>query len=219
MMGTSNQLEDNTWSAVLLAVACTLAVFVGLPLIDYLCFKHHELPAQVDLKRIDIATPPPLPPPSQKTTPVRQDVPKPKLTQPRRLIPLQAALELNLDLGELGGDFAMNFKVNTPDLDDEDTDIFEISEIDLPPQSITRLSTSYPPKARMRRMEGYVQVEFVVGEDGMVSGAMVVDSNPPGVFDQAALRAIECWRFNPGRKHGNPIRVRVRQRIQFTLED
>ena len=39
-----------------------------------------------------------------------------------------------------------------------------------------------------------------------------------GVFDGAAVEAVEAWRFEPGRHEGTPVAVRVRQTLVFDLE-
>ena len=46
----------------------------------------------------------------------------------------------------------------------------------------------------------------------------VVESDPPDTFDDAAIEAARGWRFEPGRDEGNPVAVRVRQTLRFSLE-
>ena len=210
--------RGDKWSAALTSVFFTVGLFAGLPLVDYLCFRHNHPHEVYILERSEIVTPPPPPPPKEKKENVKRDLPKPKLIQPRRLIPLNAVLKMDMTLGKMVGDFTMPFDVAAPDLIDQENYVFEIEEIDQPPQPIVRISPSYPPKAKLRRIEGEVHLEFVVGEDGAVRSPMVVQSDPPGLFDQAALRAVERWRFQPGIKRGSPVPVRVRQRLQFSLE-
>ncbi len=55
----------------------------------------------------------------------------------------------------------------------------------------------YPVEALRANQSGEVQVEFTVGTDGSVSGARVVRSNPPRVFDREAVAAVKRWRFEP----------------------
>ncbi len=55
----------------------------------------------------------------------------------------------------------------------------------------------YPRAAERRGVEGSVTVLFTVAADGTVSAVEVVTATPPGVFDRAALRAVESWRFEP----------------------
>ena len=51
-------------------------------------------------------------------------------------------------------------------------------------------SPIYPGRAINEGIEGHVVVEYKVSRDGRVVSPVVVDSDPPGVFDQVALRAV-----------------------------
>lgn len=84
--------------------------------------------------------------------------------------------------------------------------------------ALVRQPPQYPSHARMRRIEGYVDVEFTVDTEGRVSEVRVVDSEPPGVFDRAATASIRHWRFQPQRRGGQAIEVIARQRIEFDLD-
>ncbi len=76
----------------------------------------------------------------------------------------------------------------------------------------------YPPTARARRLQGYVEVEFTVNEEGGVQDIEVIGSEPAGAFDRAALRAIRRWKFEPHRVGGKAVAVRARQRVDFKLK-
>jgi protein TonB len=71
----------------------------------------------------------------------------------------------------------------------------------------------------MRRIEGRVTVEFVVGLDGKTGRIVVSEAQPDDTFVAATVRAIELWRFKPGIRDGRPVPVRVRQTIRFQLEE
>ncbi len=88
-------------------------------------------------------------------------------------------------------------------------------------QQLTPLVTMpplYPPSARARRLEGYAEVEFTVTENGSVTHVQVVDSDPAGVFDRAAERAVRRWKFQAHAVDGEATAVRARQRINFQLD-
>ena len=58
----------------------------------------------------------------------------------------------------------------------------------------------YPQRALEREKEGVVRVRLTIAPDGTVSEAVVVASQPAGLFDQAALDAVRRWRYQaPGR--------------------
>ena len=65
----------------------------------------------------------------------------------------------------------------------------------------------YPPKARRFRYTGQVIVGFSVAEDGSVSGAHIVDADPPGIFERSALSHIRTWKYNPPEHNGENVQV------------
>ena len=83
---------------------------------------------------------------------------------------------------------------------------------------LSMLPPQYPPGARQQRIEGWVDIVFAVNERGLVSDTQVVEAEPPGVFDQAALDAALRWRFRPVEQDGEPVTVFRQIRINFSLE-
>ena len=83
---------------------------------------------------------------------------------------------------------------------------------------LVRVDPQYPPKAKQRRIEGYVDLEFTIGPAGTVENPKVIGSRPPSVFDSAALRAVRRWRYNAKVVDGKAVaRHGVQVRIRFTL--
>ena len=76
----------------------------------------------------------------------------------------------------------------------------------------------YPARAASRHIEGWVTVEFTVQTDGSVDDAVVVNSEPEGVFDEAALTAISKWQFKEKIVNGLAVTQRAVQKLQFKLE-
>lgn len=83
---------------------------------------------------------------------------------------------------------------------------------------LSRVDPEYPREAMRSRQQGWVEVEFTIGRDGTVSDAQVVASRPSRVFDRAATRAIESWRFEPRQENGAAVASRLRQRFDFRLD-
>ena len=63
----------------------------------------------------------------------------------------------------------------------------------------------YPTQARAAGIEGFVEVIYDVSTDGRVVRARVLRSEPPDIFDEAALDAVRSWRFNAPRIDGKPV--------------
>jgi len=97
-----------------------------------------------------------------------------------------------------------------------DNDFSDLMANDLVPVSM--LPPQYPPSARQRNIEGWVDVIFVVSTSGSVEQAWVVEADPAAVFDQAAIDAALRWRFRPVTEAGEPVSVERIIRINFSLD-
>ena len=83
---------------------------------------------------------------------------------------------------------------------------------------LVRVDPDYPPRARQRGIEGYVDIEFTISPVGTVQNAVVIGAEPTYIFDRAALRAIRKWKYNPKIEGGVPVtRPGVQVRIRFEL--
>src|SRR5215471_349489 len=84
---------------------------------------------------------------------------------------------------------------------------------------LVRIAPEYPTRALSRGLEGWVKVQFTITPTGTVKDATVVDADPKGMFDEAALKAIARWRYNPKVEGGVAVeRVGVQTIIRFQLE-
>lgn len=84
---------------------------------------------------------------------------------------------------------------------------------------LVRIAPDYPPRALSRGIEGWVKIEFTIGASGTVRDAKVVAAEPRGIFDEAALKAIARWRYNPRIEGGVAVeRVGVQTIIRFEIK-
>jgi protein TonB len=84
---------------------------------------------------------------------------------------------------------------------------------------LVRIAPDYPARAAARGIEGWVIVQFTITPTGSVRDPVVVEAMPKNVFDDAALKAIARWRYNPKVEGGVAVeRVGVRTIIRFVLE-
>lgn len=212
-----------TWRSVIFAVLITVSLYVLLPLTE----RFSELPEkELSVRELDVVRlpppPQPPPPPEERIADARMeaDMPEPQLAEaPSPPAPQPIPLDLRVGFGDLTGNFQTQFSVESEGLAaGMASAVFEISELDQAPRPVARVNPLYPPQARMRKIEGYVTVEFVVGQDGQVSGIEIINSGPGDLFVRAVERAVGGWRFEPGRRGGETVSTRVRQRIDFTLE-
>ncbi|HUA88697.1 MAG TPA: TonB family protein [Steroidobacteraceae bacterium] len=80
------------------------------------------------------------------------------------------------------------------------------------------VNPDYPPQARERGIEGWVDLQFVVNTDGTVGEAQVVGAQPADVFEQSALEAVRRWRFQPVVREGAAVPQKARVRLRFTVQ-
>ncbi len=217
---SSPRAAPGNGALVIQALLATAALVAVLPLLDLL---RPAPPATLDTRPVRTAPPPArLPPPPPVNTvepPPVAEPPLPRLASTRPAAPTPDAPRLNLPfvLPTFGpGDTALAFAV-LPGW--SEGHVFDILEADAPPRPLARFAPLYPPRARLRRQEGDVQVEFVVTPAGGVESPAIVFAQPPGLFEDAALQAVRRWRFEPGVKDGQAVAVRVRQKLTFKLEE
>lgn len=94
---------------------------------------------------------------------------------------------------------------------------FEIVEADGPPQPLERVQPRYPREAASNGVNGHVVMEFVLAPDGRVRSVEVVESEPEGVFEKAALSAMKQWRYPPPDEEW--LGRRLRQEMTFTVTE
>lgn len=90
--------------------------------------------------------------------------------------------------------------------------------LDRTPRTRLQAAPLYPAEARRDGRSGTVTVEFVVNEAGEVVTLRVTRSSDR-VFEEAALRAVAKWRFEPGRRNGQIVRFRMAVPIHFSLNE
>jgi protein TonB len=91
---------------------------------------------------------------------------------------------------------------------------FSMAEIDEKPRAIFQSPPAYPAEMRVRRVEGFVQVAFIVDATGRVTDARTEKCSDPA-FEKPALDAVHRWRFEPAVKGGQRVQCRMRVPIRF----
>ncbi|MCP4681149.1 MAG: TonB family protein [Desulfobacterales bacterium] len=76
----------------------------------------------------------------------------------------------------------------------------------------------YPESARRRGYQGTVVLEVLVDDAGKVETLRLFKSSGHNILDKAALSAVEKWRFEPGIRGSDKVKMWVRVPIRFHLE-
>jgi TonB family protein len=77
------------------------------------------------------------------------------------------------------------------------------------------VAPDYPPKALAKQIEGQVKLRYTIGKDGRVKDPVVVESNPAGVFEEAAITAVQRWRYKPYEVDGNIVEATLATVLTF----
>lgn len=84
------------------------------------------------------------------------------------------------------------------------------------PSFKTKVDPVYPDEARRAGLEGLVVLEVGIDSTGKVFDVAVVQSAGHG-FDEAAVRAMKESTFIPARRGNEPVAVRLRIPVRYTL--
>lgn len=89
----------------------------------------------------------------------------------------------------------------------------------LTPARLTRQAqATYPPIARIQRLQGSVVVNVLVSETGQVVETRVISSpNRSPLLNEAAQQAVRRSAFAPGMKDGVHVKSWTTVRIDFKL--
>ena len=203
-----------TAAGSLLGIGVSGLLFLAIPLTQI--FTTYEKSPE-EIESLDMAPPPPPPPPEDPPPPPEpeKEEPPPELDTPPPPISLeQLDMALNPGTGgSMAGDFALpTFDVNSTDLGG--LEIFELGDVDSPPQPRTKIEFSYPSSARRKGITGVVKVEYVVNENGRVEQINIVES-PDSSLSKATEDVLERARFEPAQKSGLAVKVRMRAAIPY----
>jgi protein TonB len=95
---------------------------------------------------------------------------------------------------------------------------FNAGLADREPLPLVRVEPEYPPQARQRKVEGWVQVRFTISTAGSVKDAVVVKSSH-AMFERNAIQAVNKWKYQPQLVGGKPAESPNRQVVvRFRME-
>lgn len=98
------------------------------------------------------------------------------------------------------------------------SNLFNVGDLDTPPQARVRQAPSYPYDMRRAGINGTVVVEFIINTEGDVIQTQIIRSSHRE-FEQPAMQAVAKWKFKPGRKGGRVVNVRASQLLEFNATD
>ena len=84
------------------------------------------------------------------------------------------------------------------------------------PRTIYAPDPQYSDQARSVKFTGSVLLWLIVGADGLPKDIRIVRSVGLGL-DERALDTVKTWRFEPGRKDGQPVATQINVEVSFRL--
>lgn len=133
-----------------------------------------------------------------------------ELDQAERL--LKAVLELGADAATVD---EMSVSLDRALIEIEENRVSAVSDL----VQVKRVAPRFPKTALNRGQSGWVDVFFTVTPDGETTDISVRASEPGDLFDNAAIRAVEKWEFEPYEYRGQLISKRVGTKLVFNVED
>jgi len=84
---------------------------------------------------------------------------------------------------------------------------------------LVRVPPQYPERAAQRQIEGRVLVQFTITKSGSVKDAVVVAAEPSDIFNDAAVKSVLQWKYNPKVENGKPVEQRgMKTSVVFKLD-
>jgi len=116
------------------------------------------------------------------------------------------------DLAVGGGTMAFADETNLENM------VFEEGETEEPAVPLSRMSIPYPPRAREAGIEGTLEIVILVDRKGSVAGLDFVRL-PHAMFRRPVQEVVMKWKFRPAKHKGVPVQLRMRQVVEFKLEN
>jgi len=95
--------------------------------------------------------------------------------------------------------------------------VMTAATVDEPPQPLQEGRLTYPDRARRQNIEGYVLINMLIDASGAVEQVKVLESQPPGVFEDVTTEWARGLRFTPAYYKGKPVKTWARRRVPFKL--
>jgi protein TonB len=73
----------------------------------------------------------------------------------------------------------------------------------------------YPPIAKQAHVQGTVVLHAVIGKDGRIKNLNVISGN--AMLTQAAVDAVQNWRYKPYLLNGEPTEVDTTVTVNFSF--
>ncbi|RLD13248.1 MAG: hypothetical protein DRI22_04530 [Caldiserica bacterium] len=189
--------------SIFFSILINLFIFSSLPILHNLFHRPVSLiePIQIDLFKPEI----------KKIVRKRSKPDKlKKIIKRRKMIKPELRRRIDFEL--------------TPDALSTEVDLiapyvtYDLSEVDQLPCLIKYIKPEYPEEARVKGIEGVVQLKILIDREGRVAAVKVLNDGGFYEFGRVASQAVKRWRYEPAKIMGMPVAVWCIQSVRFELE-
>ena len=85
-----------------------------------------------------------------------------------------------------------------------------------PAKLLSAVSPAYPPIAKSQHIQGDVQIDALINENGKVTTMKVISG--PGLLHQAAMDALRQWKYAPATLDGKPVAMHLSVTLKFRTQ-
>lgn len=163
---------------------------------------------------------PPEPPKEQpkkkvrKKTTSRVPIPDPTPDEPEPIVAEEVEF-VDTELADTEAEFVVGGPPSGPPVKEQQGPMRVGGEIQ-EPERIHYVAPEYPELARRARLEGVVVLQAIIDRQGNVKDAEVL--RPLGLgLDEAAIQAVQQWKYSPTYYNGRPVEVILTVTVQFQL--
>jgi protein TonB len=97
-----------------------------------------------------------------------------------------------------------------------DPTYYPARQLDVYPRPVMQIALAYPESAANAKVDGRLLVLLLVDESGVVNDASVVEAEPAGYFEEAALAVLRHVQFAPAQKAGRTVKSRVLLQLKYS---
>ena len=150
--------------------------------------------------------------------PEQFDIPPPPQEIAQPAIPMEAAegeeVDEDADIAPTTFDAIDDLPPPPPPPSDQAREFYAFDE---PPVLVKYVSPKYPDLARQAGIEGTVLLSVLVGEDGKVVSARVLQSDVTPAMEKNAIQAVRQFLFKPAKQRTVPVKATMMVPIRYKL--
>jgi len=150
--------------------------------------------------------------------PEQFDIPPPPQEVAQPAIPMEAAegeeVDEEADIAPTTFDDIESLPPPPPPPSEQAQEFYAFDE---PPVLIRYVSPKYPDLARQAGIEGTVLLSVLVGEDGKVVSARVLQSDVTPAMEKNAIQAVKQFLFKPAKQRTVPVKATMMVPVRYKL--